>query len=61
MTGQPPRRPTGSYWPQAGIAVGVLFNLAGLLSNRPDLIGTGANILTVSGLFNVADALEKLL
>lgn len=42
-----------AYWPHAGLAIGVVLNVVGLLTGRSDLIGTGANVLTICGLFLV--------
>ena len=41
------------YWPHAGIALGLTLNVIGLVGHHPGLIGTGSNVLTVSGLFLV--------
>jgi len=37
-----------SRWPFAGIALGGLLNVVGLVRNEADLIGTGANVLAFS-------------
>lgn len=43
----------GYYWPQAGILFGICLNGIGLATGEAALIGTGANVLTISGLFLV--------
>lgn len=41
------------YWPQAGIVTGIVLNVVGLALENSDLIATGSNLFTVSGLFLV--------
>ena len=41
------------YWPHAGIGLGLALNAAGVAMNKPDLIASGSNVLTVCGLFLV--------
>jgi hypothetical protein len=40
-----------SYWPHAGIGLGLALNVAGLMTGKSELIGTGSNVLTICGLF----------
>lgn len=40
--------PTGSYWPHAGIAFGLLLNAAGLAVKNSELVATGTNVCTIS-------------
>lgn len=39
------------YLPHAGILLGLVLNMAGLATGEDRLIGTGANVLTISALF----------
>ncbi len=39
------------YWPQAGIALGVLLNMVGVARDSPVLIGSASNMLVICGLF----------
>lgn len=40
-----------AYWPHAGIAAGIVLNVAGLLASSADLIAVGTNALTISAGF----------
>jgi hypothetical protein len=42
-----------AYWPHAGVFVGISLNVLGLATVMPDLIATGSNVLTISGLYLV--------
>lgn len=47
----PDRQRLSHYWPQAGIVLGMCLNMVGLVLGKSELIGTGSNVLTISGLF----------
>lgn len=42
-----------SYWPHAGVCLGISLNVIGLVTAMPDLIATGSNVLTIAGLYLV--------
>lgn len=48
-----PRRPMGSYWPQAGIVVGLMVNLVGAALMDYLTFTFGTNILVLSTAFAV--------
>lgn len=45
------KRRMASYWPHAGITIGVVLNGAGLVLEEPNLIAVGTNFLTFSAAF----------
>jgi hypothetical protein len=44
-------RRTVSYWPHAGLALGMLLNGLGLVTKDTTLIATASNLLVICGLF----------
>jgi hypothetical protein len=42
-----------TYWPHVGVFLGISLNVIGLAIAMPDLIATGSNVLTISGLYLV--------